>query len=794
LSDNKENNSQKIFRFNKEFDLNLIWIVLKRNKFVPLIILFISLSISFVYLRYTKPVYESTAIIQRSSQDEGKRILDIDGFEQENSLSEDIELLKSTFLLEKSLKNINLEISYYSEGEILTEEKYLLSSYHVTLLELKDSSLVGAHIKVKSLGGDNVQLSFNSVSGPQSFDIQANSPVNNEYFNLIFKINDSEKFVNASSDNSLYFRFNDYTNLTTTLHPYLQVYALNPEAKTIKVSFKSNNRVMSKDIVASVINTFFQYDLEKKRQSSASVLDFIDSQLDTVFVQLKESESAIQSFKDSNGVVDPQFVTANVMERSGDLQGQLLEIDLELQLMREVERSVRLSDRLEIYKIIPAVTGTNYEGLLIKELESLHDMLVLEEDLTYSVTGENDRLVKARKNVEAQVKNIQRILTTIESQLTFKRQIVQSKITQVTGELYGIPEKEMELSKLNRRFNLNEKYYTLLIEKKTQYAISKAGFTMDNMVLQSPTTAVLISPNKKLVYAIALVLTILLSLIYLLIKYITFNEIQEPEELKRILPSNIGFIGVIPKFQTKELNSTLIVHKNPKSSLSEAYRHIRSNLQFVLKENQSNVIAISSSISGEGKTFVAVNTGGIIAMTGKKVLIIDLDLRKPKVHLALKVENHGGMSSILAGKEDWKSCVQKSELENLDFITAGPIPPNPSELIIGEAFDKTIEEFKKVYDIVIIDNPPVGIVSDGISVMNKADCPIYIFRANYSKRYFAQRVRELVDNQQIKKLFVALNAMETNKNGYGYGYGYGAGYGGYYSDVEEPKKWWKFWK
>ena len=788
MEDNKSNKSA-VSRLNTELDVNLVTTVLKRNFLVPVILLVISLSVSFIYLRYTKPIYQSTAIIQRSSQDEGKRILDIESFEQENMLSEDVELLRSTFLLERALKNLNLEVSYFSEGDILTEEKYLLSSYHITILELKDSSLIGKQIFVEN-SGEQIKLKFSSVDGDQTVDVTPNSVVSNDYFDLIFKVSNEDRFRTSSKENSLYFVFNNYSTLTTQLHPHLEVFALNPEAKTIQVSFKSNNHKLSKDVVSSVINTFFNYDLEKKRQSSASILDFIDSQLDTVFVQLKESETAIQSFKDSNSVTDPKYITTKIMERSNMLQSQLLEIEFDLELIKEVERSVQLSDRIEIYKVMPAVSGTPYETMLIEELEELHQLLVDKEDLGYSVTESNDKMKKLNRNIDAQNDNIFRVISTLKDQLKFKISSLEDRIYQVESQLYGIPEKEMELSRLNRMFNLNEKYYTLLIEKKTQYAISKAGFTMDNMVLQAPTEAVLISPNRKLVYIVAVVLTILLSLIYLLIRYLTFNDIHEPEELKRLMPSSVGFLGIIPKVESVEKNSTLMVHKSPKSALAESYRHIRSNLQFILKQNEPNVIAISSSVSGEGKTFVAVNMAGIIAMSGKKVLVIDLDLRKPKIHLAFKMDNASGMSSILAHGTNWKECVQNSELEGLDYITAGPIPPNPSELIIGDVLGRVIEEFKETYDIIIIDNPPVGIVSDGVSVMNKADCPIYVFRANYSKRFYTQRVKELVETNKVSKLFVALNAQEIKKRGYGYGYGYGE----YYTEEAPTKKKWQFWK
>lgn len=784
-----ENKTVKKSRLNKDFDLNLALTVVKRNFYVPIIMLILGLGISFIYLRYTKPVYKSTAVIQRSSEDEGKRILDIEGFEKEGDLSEDVELLRSTFLLEKALRNLNLEVSYFAEGEILTEEKYLMSSYHITLLELKDSSLVGKKIMVENKG-EEVELTLPVSSGSQKITVPIDEPVNNEYFNLIFKVNDQTAFDASSQKNSLYFVFNDYRQLTSALHPKLDVYALNPEAKTIEISFKSNNHRLSQDVVSSLINTFFQYDLEKKRQSSANILDFINSQLDTVFVQLKQSESAIQNFKDSVSVTDPSLFTTKIMERSNELQSQLLEIDFELELIREVERSVQKSDRIEIYKVIPAITGTAYEAILSKELEELHEYLIQREDLAYSLTPDNEMIQRVEQSIESQSDNIYRILSSIRNQLKFKRNTLQATIYEVESELYGIPAKEMELSRLNRMFNLNEKYYTLLIEKKTQYSISKAGFTMDNMVLQAPSDAVLISPNKRLVYSASVVFAFILSLIYLLIRYLTFNDVHEPDELKKLLPASVGFVGTVPKVSTEEKNSTLIVHLKPKSALAESFRHIRSNLQFILKADQPNVIAISSSVSGEGKTFVATNLGGIIAMSNKKVLVIDLDLRKPKVHLAFNASNEEGMSSILVGSQDWKSCVKNTEIEGLDFITAGPIPPNPSELIIGGKLKEAIESFKQEYDVVIIDNPPVGIVSDGVSVLNDADCPIYVFRANYSKRFYAQRVAELVDNGQVQKLFVCLNGMEGGSKGYGYGYGYGE----YYTDEENTKKSWKFWK
>lgn len=754
--------------------------------------LFLALTFSFLYLRYTKPLYQSSAVIQRSATDEGKRILEIEGFEQENKLSEDVELLKSTFLLEKALKNLNLNVSYFSEGDILTEEKYLFSPYHITLLELKDSSLIGRRIDV-TRNNELIKLSFDHLGKKQQFEFLPGTEVNNNFFRLIFKINDELTLSQNLSENNLYFTFNDYGILTSALHPSLNVYALNEEARTIEVKFASNNPRLATDVVSTLIRTFFEYDLEKKSESSASILDFIDSQLDTVFTQLKDSENKIQNFKDSSKINNPELYSQNMMNRINELQTQIMSVDFDFELMKEVERSVEESDRIEIFNVIPAIIGTPYENILVDELTKLHDLLVQKEDASYIITESTDQYKKIVRNIDTQNKNIYRIIESLTSQLSYKRKNLQDKLMGLEAQLYDVPATEMELSRLNRMFNLNEKYYTLLIEKKTQYAISKAGFTMDNMVLQAPTEAVLISPNKTLTFAGSMILAVLLSFVFLLIRYITFNDIHNPDELKKLLPSYIGFLGMLPRVVMPAKNSTLIVHLQPKSALAESYRHIRSNLHFILDENNKNVVAVSSSISGEGKTFVTVNLGGIFAMMGKKVLVIDLDLRKPKVHHAFGSINNNGMSSVLAEKTDWRTCINKSEIEGLDFITAGPIPPNPSELIIGGRLEKIIEEFKTQYDMILIDNPPVGIVSDGIGVLSKADCPIYVLRANYSKRMFVHRITDLIESNKVPKLFVLLNSVDSTKTGYGYAYGYS--YGDYYTDENfGKKKWWKILK
>jgi capsular exopolysaccharide synthesis family protein len=248
-------------------------------------------------------------------------------------------------------------------------------------------------------------------------------------------------------------------------------------------------------------------------------------------------------------------------------------------------------------------------------------------------------------------------------------------------------------------------------------------------------------------------------------------------------------LGSVPEYRRAKLKYTkLVVGQNPKSSINEALRSIRTNLDFMLptgkgiyNQNGSVVISITSTISGEGKTFVASNLGGIIAMSDLKVVILDFDMRKPKLHIAFDAENTQGVSSILIGKKTIEDCIQPTEINNLFFISSGPTPPNPSELILREDFDMLVEDLKKKFDVIMIDTPPVGLVTDGILIMQKVDMPLYVVKANYSKRMFTKNINRLVESNNFTNLAVILNAVKKTGTGYGYGYGYG----GYYED--EPK-------
>lgn len=789
-------NQPKISNLNTDLDLDILKIVFRKTWFYILFSVIIGLLVGFIYLRYTKPLYEANAVIQRSSKDEGQRILEFNNFDQENNLSVDVELLKSPFLLEKTIKDLNLKISYFSEGKFLTEEKFTDSPYHINFIKLKDSSLINKPIFIENINDDLI-MSFMKDNKKLFIKLIANSEIENQYFKLKFKVNNQVQFENDLKENTLYFRINDYAILTNSLKSSLYVSIINKEANTIEIAFRSNNKTLAKELVNQHINTFFKYDLEKRSQSSANILSFIDNQLDTVYSLLKYSENDLQSFKSESKTNNPELYKENVLSQIEKLRGEALDADLEYDLITGINKGIKSKSRIEIYNLIPQIIGSRFQSLLEDQLNKLYALLEEKEDASYVLTNENETYKKLEVSINNQVETVDRTLKSIKNQVKVRRDRINQIVAKLESQLYGVSSKELELADLNRSFNLNEKYYSLLIEKRTQYEISKAGFTIDNIELQTAGSTSLIFPNKRYTYIIMFILSFLVGLILIAFKYITFNVIHNESELMKLIPNKVGFLGSVPNVNMEEENSILKVHLHPKSRLTEHYRHIRTNLQFILDDQKSNVIAVSSSVSGEGKTFVSLNLAGIYTMANKKVIVLDLDLRKPKIHLGFGVENKHGMSDVLASKSNWKELINNSELNNLHFITAGTIPPNPSELILNGKLDVVIEELKLEYDIIIIDNPPIGMVADGVNIMNNSDCPIYIFRANYSKRVVAQNVRDLVSQEKVKDLYVILNDVSGKSASYGYGYGYGYG-NGYYSDAgnesKSKKSWYKLWK
>ncbi|MGM0477802.1 MAG: polysaccharide biosynthesis tyrosine autokinase [Bacteroidota bacterium] len=763
-------------------DMDVIRIVFRRNWYWIFVLLGLCLSGAFFYLRYTKPVYESHMLIQISSENQGADVLDFKKLDEESSISKEIELLRSELLFRRAIRDLHLYVSYYAEGDVLTETRYGHSNFTVVPHALKDSSLCHQPLFV-SVDGDEIVISLDQ-QGTEQWKCKPNERLETRYFDITPKVTNWQKFVNDNSTNQLYFEFNNLDILVARSIRNLKVTPIDPSAKTIEIKFESHNARFAQDVVQSVGANFFEYDEDFKKESAENVLSFISVQLDSLQRELSESKDNIMAFQRRESLPNAETYSESVEEKLDQFMQDEYEVKSELRTLEMLKAELSSEpNSLEIYQLIPQLLGKSFESSLDDQVTTLQELIERKEDLSYQVTDDHQGIEKMNRRIESRVNYINKIIKTINGRLENKLSVIQKEIQRLEEQYYDLPEKQMELSRLKNIQKLNEKYYTLLTEKKVLYSISNAGYAPQNKILNPPSKPVSpIAPKSKIIYGIASFFGLSLSFGLLLIKYLKFDEINDISELRKVMPSNIGVLGAVPKVRQKMEHSQLLVSNAPKSRVSESFRTIRTNLSFV--DKSARTIAVTSSISGEGKTFITLNLGAIIAMSGKTVVILDLDLRKPKVHLGFNGDNSAGMSNVLAGHASIDSVINTTQLEHLSYVSAGPIPPNPSELILSDQFDEVLQVLSENYDMVIIDNPPVGLVSDGINVLSKVDIPIYVFKANYSKRNFVKNVVDIADPKEIQHLNVVLNAESMSKSAYGYGYG------GYYSD-EKQRRWFK---
>ena len=797
---NFEEYKERLTSFSQEFDLGLFIHLTKKSLIWVFGVLMISIVSAKLYLNYTPQVYQAKSILQLEANDAANKVLNVNPlFNEESSLEAKVELIRSKLLIKQSLSNLPLEIGHYAIGEILTNEHYLLSPYRVEIIERKTGSIEETPVFVNYAQGQ-----FKLSLGSESYEnIRPGETVDLPWLKFKMVVINEEELESLSEEYSLFFKLNNVNKLVARFSKSMDVRILNNTAKTIQISVKDNNPYIARDIVSAISNEFIRFDLEKKQRSDDKILSFIDNQIDTVFDRLKSSEIVLNNYKQENKISDLSKISGVYLDRLNDLENRLIELEVENRLLNEVEQlSAQPLENVSVFNIVPLVAGSKYEKSLTRLLDNLNALHIRREEALFTVTEDNNIVESLEYQIGIQKNLILQTIVSIREKISAEAADVTEKLGEVENVYFDLPSKELEYARLNRLFTINEKYYTMLLEKRIEYQISKEGFVTQNQILEDARVPFQAIYPKKNTVAFGFVLAgLIIGFLIITIKYLLHNQISSLNEINRLSNSTISTLGVVPMYKETIPVSMLLVNGKPRSLFAEAFRNIRTNLRFIDNSEGPKVAAVTSTISGEGKTLIAINLAGIVAYSGKKVILLDLDMRRPKINKGFGVDNNYGMSTVLIGKSTIKEAIRHSDQVGLDFITAGPIPPNPSELIISERMGQIIEELKLEYDMVVIDTPPVGLVTDGVTLIQKADYPLYIFRADYSKKHFVQNVDRLINENGIKSLSVVLNGIDLERSRYGYNYGYGYSYGygygsGYYDEASKKKvsvfkKWFK---
>ena len=711
-------------------DVGTLLLVARRSLLWVLLLIGLGITSSWLYLRYTKPVYKSASLLKIDERTEANDLglsasmatgADIP---RANKLAGEVELIKSNLIYNQLKKSLALDVNYYLQGTVLENELYNTSPFHVTYT-ITDPTLYNRKFNVIFISLTRFKLGFLGQGRTMGGEFDLDQPISLPGISL--RITGNQKLLSepGTLEPSYHFTIQNDVTINSYLDRNLAVEIVNPDANTIQIAFTDFNPSKAQSIVNNIDTVYLHEKVARKQEANDKKLRFLDEQLTENRNSLQAAEQNLQNYVGKNKTYDPKGDLVTIGTKLEKQQADRLVLEQKIKLLNDVaalanQEQLTPSENQTVEQSFPGLAALE-DPLLTTQLNELNSLQWDLRRVGRSYTDKTEAVQLKQEALNYARRNLKRLLAQDQRLVRDQLALMDRQRDELSSVLQTLPQKETELARLKRPMELYEKSYLTLMEKKVDFNIAKAGTIPDFQIL-SPASppAEPISPVRLLVYAIGLAGGLFLGLGLIGVRYLMHNTVSSARELERSTPASV--LGVIPTYDKEKMEvSRLIVDKSSKSAISESIRSIRTNLDFISSGKQKRMISITSTISGEGKTFVTVNLGGIIAMSGQRVIILDLDMRKPKVNLAFGTENVRGVSTILIERHSLAECIQHTSIESLDFISAGPTPPNPSELILSPKFDQLVAELFKSYDVVLIDTPPVGLVTDGILIMRKAD-------------------------------------------------------------------------
>lgn len=761
--------SHKTIPPQKEFDIRHIFFLMFGHWYWFIIALTLALSGGYVYLRYTKPVYRTSATIlieegDNNVSDGTAQILEGIGLQPGNkNLDNQLIILGSYTLVEKALKELPFGIDYHFKGRIRSSNCYpnnpiavipdSISNYtsNEYMLSLKEQNNYHLSCEGKDLDtiisfGQKVSFddnSFTIIQDPESRDLLDNGPVS--------------------------FSFYSIENLTESYRNRLKIKSASKEGTIVQLSLEGPDKEKDRDFLEKLTEKFFESNLNRKNQEASRIIEFIDLQLIGISDSLMITENRLEEFRSRHRVMDISIQGNKVIEQAVKLEDNKAKLMLESNYFDYLDRYLSDSNTQQT-PIAPSTMGISDPLLtqLVAEFAQLQS-----EFYSGGLGIKNPFQNQMRQKINATRKSLQEALKNIIQANNLAKTENMEQIRTLNIQAAGLPVTERKLLGIEREFKLNDVMYTFLLQKRAEAQIQKASNTPDNeLVDKARTERIPVSPKKDRVYIIALLIGLGTPISLLLLMDFFNNKIKTEEELKHL--TNLPIAGHIPHNHSE---SQIVVLKEPDSIISEAFRNLRTRMQFFTREVSSPVILVTSAMPGEGKTFTAINLASVYSLKGKKTVLVGFDLRKPKIYRDFNLSNDKGVSTYLIRKDSLNDIIQTTEFPNLFLITAGPIPPNPAELASSEEIKDLIINLKKQFDYIIIDSAPIGTVADSYAITELADAVIMIVRHGKTIRNILENTLNDVKTNDVHGLSLLVNDMDIRSLSYKYAYSYSYRYG-----------------
>jgi succinoglycan biosynthesis transport protein ExoP len=690
-------------------------------------------------------------------------------------------ILKSRSHNELVVARMHYYIDYLKQGKYHFQDAYGEAPFKVDI-NVKKGQLLGKEIQIHFLNATDyeIEISFEEQSVPlyhYSTNSTSTTPVVVGSFKKKYKIGEQvnlpfldwklelNEISNTYIGSTYYVRFNDFNNVVSSYRT-IDIEADAKSGSLLKLKMQGTNKARLVDFLNTTVTVLRKNELDSKNQFANNTIRFIDSTLVAMEKQLRLTEGELQSFRKNK----------NVFELEGDgslVTGKLSNYDIERDL---INRKLAYYNRLNSYLInstdysklpAPAVAGIE-DPNVVSSVSKLIALSTERSAMAYTV--KNDKVYRDFDNQMEAVKQVllQNIASAKEA-IQYDLSLVSRNINKAEASILQLPEEQQALLKIKRKYDLNDNIYNTFLQKRSEANIVKAANVSDIQFID-PAKDVgggLLGPKTSINYILATFLGLLLPLC--LAFGLTFfdTSVHSINDIAQI--TSIPIIGTIG---VNNSGTNLVVYDKPKSAIAESFRSVRSALQFLYKNKNvigSKTLMVTSSISGEGKSFCATNIASVFALSEKKTVIVGMDLRKPKIVEDFNLPNTYGVVNYLIGQKDTAEIIQKTHIPFLDVIASGPIPPNPSELILGEKMKMLLDELKSQYDYIILDTPPIGLVSDALGFAAFCDATIFVVRQNVTKKDMVSLIKDKNKSKELQNVSLVLNGF-ANKAKHGYGY------------------------
>lgn len=730
-----------------------------------LISVFTCLLVAFIYGRYTAPSYQIKAkLIVNDDQKGGGMgkqagvLMDLGGLMgSKNSVDNEVEILKTRFLMEQVVREMQLNIVYLKKIDLVSRELYL-TPFKVNIIKGVDTIKTTTLDVVKAKGNKFLVSSKNfkrEITWNQPFNINGIGQLQLEP-NHLSQMDDGEYHVIISSIDSK----------VASLMSQLSVGASNKQVSIIDLRLSYPLPKKGEDILNTLIKKYTQSNLNDKNAVADSTYRFIKERLNVIASELGDVENQEETFKQNNKLADMSEQGKLLVQNTSEFETELAKAETQILILSDLENY--LKDESKNKRVFP--TSLLPQDMVFSGIMNQYNALLIERDKQLlSVTEESPFI----KNIDTQIAGLRSgILSNIQStKNTFvvTRNKLRSQLSQSEGQISGVPKIEKNYLQLVRTKGIKQELYIFLMQKAEETNISKTANISVAKTIDPPKSDVVpISPKKSVIYMVGMIIGLIIPVVLVFGQELLNTSIKTKEEI-----TSLTSVPVIGEISHNSSEDNLIVANQSRSAISEQFRALRTNLSFYLKTENEKVILLTSSMSGEGKSFTAINLGNILALAGKKVLLMELDLRKPGLSAKLGVRNDIGFSNFTISPLIKIADIVKplSINKNMFIISSGPLPPNPAETLMNKHVPNLIEELKREFDYILMDAPPVGIIADAQLLSTYADVTLYLVRQKITQKDQLKIVEELYLTNKMRNLGIVVNDIVSKFYGYGYGYG-----------------------